>query len=241
VGQALPGVADSAVDLDGGLADRQGGVSGIGLGDPRGVQRRSGTALVHRPGGIPEDRHRPLDQRQAFGEQVRDSLVRPDGMAVLGADLGVVQREGVRATRRADHFGGRDDHRERLPPQGVRGRDLARRLQRAVHRGHEAGQVHACRRRAQGCRQQPRSLHRQPPREALRVRGDAVDHGRRRLRGRLEGICQHRTEERHVHQASREFLGDERDLDAGGTLRAQGPPSGSRDGLLQPSSAFFIG
>jgi hypothetical protein len=147
----------------------------------------------------------------------------------------------MRAARRADHLGGRDDHRERLPPQGVRGGDLARRLKRPFRLGHKAGQVHGCRRRAQGCRQQPGPVHRQPARDALRVRRDAVDDGRRRPRGRLQGIRQHRAEERDVHQAPRELLGDERDLDAGRAVGAQGAPASGRDSLLQPRDAVIVG
>ena len=59
----------------------------------------AGGSSSTRPRGVPQHAHRTFDQRQAFGQQVRDGLIGPDRFAVLLADLRVVA--GERRARRA--------------------------------------------------------------------------------------------------------------------------------------------
>src|SRR6201992_1105900 len=66
--KALPGIADAAVYLNSGLAHRPRGSRAVDLGEPAGSDRLGWVQLVDRPGGVPHDAHRALDQRQAFGD-----------------------------------------------------------------------------------------------------------------------------------------------------------------------------
>ena len=247
MGQALPGVADAAVHLDGGLTDGAGRLGAVHLGDPGRLQRLGRPQLVDGPGGVAQDRLRPLDERQALGQQVRDRLVGPDGVAVLLADLGVLDCQGVRAASRADQLGGRGDDREGLPAGRVRGGDLPGRLERAAERRGDPGEVDASLRLPHRGRQQARAVQGQRPRGAPGVDGQ-VGHGHRgwlasqpQGAGRAQGIGQDPPEERDVHCPPGQFLGDEGDLNSAGAVGAQRAPAGRRDGLLQPRLALGVG
>src|SRR5271163_1053292 len=102
VRQALPGIADAAVYLNGGLAHRPRGPRAVDLCKPAGADRLGWVQLVDRPGGVPQDAHRALDQCQTFGEQVCDGLVRADRLAILLTDFRVITRQRVRTAGRAD-------------------------------------------------------------------------------------------------------------------------------------------
>src|SRR6202000_1191352 len=67
VRKTLPGVADTAVYLNGGLAYGSRGPRAVDLGEPGGPDGFGRVQLVYRPGGVSRDAHRALDQGQAFG------------------------------------------------------------------------------------------------------------------------------------------------------------------------------
>jgi hypothetical protein len=162
-------------------------------------------------------------------------------VAVLGAGLGVPDGEGVRAAGRANHLGRRNADGERLPPGRVRGGDLAGRLEgRGQWRG-PPGQVDTVGRRADGGRQQPCPVQRECPGGAARVDGRLADGERRARPGGVKRVGEDRPEERHVDEASRELLRDQRDLHPAGAIGAQRPPPAAGDGLLEPGGAHRIG
>src|SRR6516165_10495581 len=74
VGEALPGVADATVDLDGGLAHRARRPGAVRLGE-RGRQVRLVRGEgVDGPGGLPSDAARALGGDVRVGEEVLDRL-----------------------------------------------------------------------------------------------------------------------------------------------------------------------
>jgi hypothetical protein len=90
----------------------------VDLRDLRGPDRPRRRQRVGGPGRVPQHAHRAFDQREALGQRMRDGLVGPDRLAVLAADLRVIER--VRAAGRAEQVRGRDDQGQRAPPGGVR-------------------------------------------------------------------------------------------------------------------------
>ena len=253
--QALPGVADPAVHLDRGLADGAGRGLAVDLGDLREPQRLRRGLLVHRPGGVAKDGDRPLDERESLGEQVRDGLVAADHRPVLAPDPRVRAGERLRAARRAELLGRRDDDRQRLPADRVRDRDLPRRAQLPADRRDVPGEVGANGGRAQRSGQQPRAVQDERRRHAAGVhrpphgyrqrhagyRQGRAGYRQRRTGQRPQRVRERRTEERHVHQAPRQLGGDQRDLHAAGPVGAQRPPAGRGDRLLQPPHPVGLG
>src|SRR5271154_4364907 len=66
VREALPGVADASVYLNGGLAYGSRGARAVDLRNPAGPDRLGRGQLVDRPGSVSQHTHRALDQGQAF-------------------------------------------------------------------------------------------------------------------------------------------------------------------------------
>src|SRR5689334_1682750 len=119
VGEAFPGVADTAVNLNRGLTDGQCRTRTVDLGNPRRFDGLGGGKFVDRPRGMAQDTDRPLDQRQAFGEQVADSLIRADRRTVLLANLGVLTGQCVGPAGGTHQVGARDGQREYAPAAGI--------------------------------------------------------------------------------------------------------------------------
>ena len=239
--QALPGVADPAVHLDRGLADGAGRGLAVDLGDLRQPQRLRRGLLVHCPGGVAKDGDRPLDEREPLGEQVRDGLVAADHRPVLAPDPRVRAGERLRAARRAELLGRRDDNRQCLPADRVRDRDLPGRAQLPADRRDVPGEVGPNGGRAQRSRQQPGAVQDERRRQAAGVHRPPHGYRQRRTGQRPQRVREGRTEERHVHQAPRQLGRDQRDLHAAGPVGAQRPPAGRGDRLLQPPHPVGLG
>ena len=247
MGEAVPGVADAAVYLHGGLADRLGGALAVDLRDPGRLQRRRRRQGVHRPGRVAQHAYTALDQGQPFGQRVRHGLVGPDRLPVLTADLGVAAGQRVRAARRPEQVRGRDDQGESVPALGALGGQLTRGRERFRQRGAGPGQVCA----AGGCSgvagQQPVPVQGQDPLDPPGVHGLVVDGDRdqrvicRQARGAAQVVGEDRAKERHVGQAPAELLGHERDLDPGGAVGPQRAPACRRDRLFQAGHALGVG
>ena len=101
--------------LNGGLAHRPRGPCAVDLCEPACADRLARVQHVDRPGGVPQDAHRALDQGQTFGEQVRDRLIRADRLAVLLTDFRIITGQRVRTAGRADQVRRRGSQRECQP------------------------------------------------------------------------------------------------------------------------------
>ena len=248
MGQALPGVADAAVDLDGGLAHGAGGAGAVRLRQRGGGQRLPRRQRVDRPGGVQRDGVRPLGRHVRVRQQVLHGLERTDRRAVLPALAGVVDRQPHGAPHDADEVGAREREPERPPPgHAVVGERADRHLLgRPVDERRRAGQVDALLGRSEGHPQQLPTVEQQRPLGAGCVdRSHAV--GRdglgcdRRRHGRQAPQLgrQRRPEERGVGQTTRQLLGDDRRLHARGERRAivlggaQLTPTGRGDGGVE--------
>jgi hypothetical protein len=252
VDEALPGVADAAVYLHGGLADVPGGARAVHLGDLGGADRLGGEQLVDAPGRVAQDAYRALDQGEALGQRMGHGLVRPDRLPVLRADLRVVPRQRVRTASRPHQVRRRDDQGQRQPAPGVRTGQLAGRLERAEDFGAAPGQVGAGEFGPDPAGQQPVPAQREHPLSSVGVHGFAV-HGDRPGLAAAGGaalrmasaasaqiVGQHRAEEGDIDQPTPEFLGDEGDLHRGGPVGPQRSPAGRGDRLLQPRDAVGV-
>ena len=243
--QALPGVADAAVHLNRGLAHRPRGARAVDLCEPAGPDRLGRVQLVDRPGGVPQDAHRTLDQGQAFGQQVRDGLVRADRLAVLLTDFRVVAGQRVRTARRSDQVGRRGRQRERQPSLGGIGVQIADGGCRSAELGSGSGQVDGVAGSAHVGGRHRRAVQRQRAPVASRV--DRVTAHRDRRPGAVvadvpgQVVGQHRTEERGVDQSAAELLGDDGHFDAGGAVGAQRSPAGRLDLLVETGDSLVVG
>ena len=123
--QALPGVADTAVYLDRGLAYGPRGARAVDLREASGADRLGRVQLVDRPGSVPQDADRAFDQSQAFGQQVRDGLVGADRLAILLTDFRVLAGQAVRSACRTDQVGRCGRQREGEPALGGVGVEIA--------------------------------------------------------------------------------------------------------------------
>ena len=250
--EALPGVADAAVHLHGGLADVPGGARAVHLGDLGGADRLGGAQLVDGPGRVAQDAHRALDQGEALGQRVGHGLVGPDRLPVLRADLRVVAGERVRAASRPHQVRARDDQGQRQPAPGVRAGQLTGRLKRAEHLGAVPGQVGAGKFGPDPAGQQPVPAQREHPLSSAGVHGLAVRRDRPGLpavRGPATQVArspaqqivgEHRAEEGDVDQPAPEFLRDEGDFHSGGPVGPERSPAGRGDRLVQPRDAVGV-
>ena len=106
MGQALPGVADTPVHLNGRLADGASRPGAVGLGPGRGGQGRVRRQGVDCPGGVAGDAARALHEHEGIGQQVLDGLERADRPAELLAGDRVRHGEVDGAAHDAHQVGG---------------------------------------------------------------------------------------------------------------------------------------
>jgi hypothetical protein len=123
--EAFPGVADTAVYLNGGLARGASDAGAVHLRQARSVQCVIGCELVDRPRAVAQDAGGALDERRSLSEQVTDGLIRADGCTVLLADLDVVACQLLCTAHRPDDVRARRHERQRLPPRGTVDRQRA--------------------------------------------------------------------------------------------------------------------
>jgi len=119
VGEAVPGVADATVDLDGGLADGAGRSGAVGLGDPSGGEGLIGFEGVDSPLRVQGYADRTLHQAVGLGEQVLHGLERSDGDAELLAFRRVGDGDVERAAHDADEVGTGERQAQRGPGREV--------------------------------------------------------------------------------------------------------------------------
>jgi len=192
-----------------------------------------------------QDTHRTLDQGKAFGEQVRDGLIRPDRLAVLFADLRVVAGDRLCAAGDSDEVRRSGDQREGQPARG----DVGAHLTECRRRSHDVrfgpGQVGASANVGQLGRQDLLTRQDQGALSAPSVDDQVVDgYGRSKRVGTdvpREVIGQDRPEKRRVDQSASEFLCDDCHFDAGGPVGTQRPPARRFNLFVQaPNSTLVI-
>ena len=144
--EALPGVADPAVHLDGGLTHGSGGAGAVRLRDRAGFQPLTRWQRVDRPGRVLRQADRTFHEDARLGEQVLHRLERADGDAVLVPLLRVLAGRVEHTFHGADEVGDRDGQGQRptAVDRGPVDRFTDRRVLRVGDNGHgrqRAGEI----------------------------------------------------------------------------------------------------